>query len=68
MVLAIIKKYKYNYNDYQDDCQNDSGGNRNSRSGPSSDDRHYPSVFLSVGRSQSAGSGPEAFAIALIWK
>ena len=50
MFLAI-KKYKYNYYYYEDDCQNDSGGDRNSRSGPSLYDRHYPIVFLSVGKS-----------------
>ena len=44
--------YTHNENDYKDDCQNNWDGDRNSRSGPSLDDRHYRSVFLSARPSQ----------------
>ena len=50
--LAIKKEDDYDYKNCKDDCQNNWDGDRNSRSGPSLDDRHYRSIFLSVRPSQ----------------
>lgn len=63
-----IKKNDYSYDNYKDDCQNYCRGNGRSCSGPSLDDRHSRSVLRLISKAPSAGSGLEAFAVALTWR